>query len=86
MKQRKVVSGYGSGDIYKFRIVRNFHIGYTGNMEKRKNQRGKIQQIYENNSDGQEHSFGSSHEIKWGKLDNTAHLFPVIAGEGMSNV
>ncbi len=25
-------------------------------------------------------------EIKWGKLDNTAHLFPVIAGEGMSNV
>lgn len=27
-----------------------------------------------------------SREIKWGKLDNTAHLFPVIAGEGMSNV
>ena len=27
-----------------------------------------------------------NHEIKWGKLDNTAHLFPVIAGEGMSNV
>lgn len=25
-------------------------------------------------------------EIRWGKLDNTAHLFPVIAGEGMSNV
>ena len=25
-------------------------------------------------------------EIKWDKLDNTAHLFPVIAGEGMSNV
>ena len=25
-------------------------------------------------------------EIKWGKLDNTAHLFPVIAGEGMTNV
>lgn len=25
-------------------------------------------------------------EIKWDKLDNTAHLFPVIAGVGMSNV
>lgn len=28
----------------------------------------------------------SSREIKWDKLDNTAHLFPVIAGESMSNV
>ena len=27
-----------------------------------------------------------SKEIKWDKLDNTAHLFPVIAGVGMSNV
>lgn len=27
-----------------------------------------------------------ANEIKWDKLDNTAHLFPVIAGEGMSNV
>lgn len=25
-------------------------------------------------------------ELKWDKLDNTAHLFPVIAGESMSNV
>lgn len=25
-------------------------------------------------------------EIKWDKLDNTAHLFPVIAGESMTNV
>ena len=24
--------------------------------------------------------------IRWDKLDNTAHLFPVIAGESMSNV
>ena len=24
--------------------------------------------------------------IKWDKLDNTAHVFPVIAGETMSNV
>lgn len=27
-----------------------------------------------------------SREIRWDKLDNTAHLFPVIAGESMSNV
>ena len=25
-------------------------------------------------------------DIRWDKLDNTAHLFPVIAGEAMSNV
>ena len=24
--------------------------------------------------------------IRWDKLDNTAHLFPVIAGESMTNV
>ena len=24
-------------------------------------------------------------DIRWDKLDNTAHLFPVIAGERMSN-
>lgn len=29
---------------------------------------------------------GTAREIKWDKLDNTAHLFPVIAGESMSNV
>ena len=29
-----------------------------------------------------EQSYDGSHEVKWGKLDNTAHLFPVIAGEG----
>ncbi len=27
-----------------------------------------------------------SKDIRWDKLDNTAHLFPVIAGENMSNV
>ena len=27
-----------------------------------------------------------SRELKWDKLDNTANLFPVIAGESMSNV
>ena len=25
-------------------------------------------------------------EIRWDRLDNTAHLFPVIAGDSMSNV
>ena len=25
-------------------------------------------------------------DLKWDKLDNTANVFPVIAGEGMSNV
>lgn len=29
---------------------------------------------------------GTAREIRWDKLDNTAHLFPVIAGESMSNV
>ncbi|MCD8324167.1 MAG: hypothetical protein LUC32_04330 [Clostridiales bacterium] len=29
---------------------------------------------------------GRSKEIRWAKLDNTAHLFPAIAGEGMTNV
>ncbi len=28
----------------------------------------------------------SEHYTKWDKLDNTAHLFPVIAGEDMTNV
>lgn len=28
----------------------------------------------------------ASREIRWDRLDNTAHLFPVIAGESMSNV
>ncbi len=70
--------------MYKFRIVRIFQMGYTKYMGKKRKR--KIQQIYENNSGIQEDSYDSSHEIKWGKLDNTAHLFPVIAGEGMSNV
>ena len=25
-------------------------------------------------------------QIRWDKLDNTAHLFPSIAGESMTNV
>lgn len=33
-----------------------------------------------------EHRYGTNEKIRWDKLDNTAHLFPVIAGESMSNV
>ncbi len=38
------------------------------------------------NTDGHGHEYDRSGEIPWGKLDNSAHLFPAIAGEGMSNV
>lgn len=30
--------------------------------------------------------YDRSHEVRWEKLDNTAHLFPAIADTGMSNV
>lgn len=33
-----------------------------------------------------EHRYGTNAKIGWDKLDNTAHLFPVIAGESMTNV
>lgn len=33
-----------------------------------------------------EHRYGTNTVLGWDKLDNTAHLFPVIAGESMSNV
>lgn len=39
----------------------------------------------ENNSINKKHRRVQK-EIRWDKLDNTAHLFPVIAGESMSNV
>ena len=31
-------------------------------------------------------TYFSERDIKWDKLDNTANLFPVIAGEDMTNV
>lgn len=70
----------------KFRIVRIFQMGYARNMGKRRNKKEKLQKVYKNRSEEQESTYNGSQEIKWGKLDNTAHLFPVIAGEGMSNV
>lgn len=33
-----------------------------------------------------ERRYGTNAKIGWDRLDNTAHLFPVIAGESMSNV
>lgn len=42
----------------------------------------KIDTIKENNFSGRL----QPRDIRWDKLDNTAHLFPVIAGEKMSNV
>lgn len=33
-----------------------------------------------------EHRYGTDTTIGWQKLDNTAHVFPVIAGEDMTNV
>ena len=38
--------------------------------------------IYEKQSKG----VPTNRDIRWDRLDNTAHLFPVIAGESMSNV
>ena len=34
----------------------------------------------------EEEKFRRNIDIRWDKLDNTAHVFPVIAGEAMSNV
>lgn len=36
--------------------------------------------------DGMKRTKESKRTLKWDKLDNTAHLFPVIAGEEMTNV
>lgn len=45
------------------------------NKETRKEERRKKKESFYNDA-----------EIWWDKLDNTAHIFPVIAGESMSNV
>lgn len=44
-------------------------------MSKAERRKKRDNRIYERNK-----------EIKWDKLDNTAHLFPVIAGTGVTNV
>ena len=46
-----------------------------GKEEKRKAKKAKKQEIKET----------SRKQLRWDKLDNTANIFPVIAGEGMTN-
>ena len=38
------------------------------------------------NKDKTKKAYSASRNIRWDKLDNTANLFPVIAGESMTNV
>ncbi|MCD8151392.1 MAG: hypothetical protein LUE92_17990 [Clostridiales bacterium] len=58
--------------------------------KKQKSKRNKKQQFetehLKEKSDAAGHVYDNSHEIRWAKLDNTAHLFPAIAGESMTNV
>lgn len=42
--------------------------------------------VYFGDSMKKKKSYFSEHDIGWDKLDNTANLFPVIAGEDMTNV
>lgn len=43
-------------------------------------------QINETSESEKKNSKTTPKDIRWDRLDNTAHLFPVIAGESMSNV
>lgn len=49
----------------------------TDTVSVENNEKKKIQNIK---------AASTTREIRWDQLDNTAHLFPVIAGESMSNV
>ena len=56
-------------------------------MKQAKKQEKKTEKKTEQKTDKREEQYRRKHvDIKWDKLDNTAHLFPVIAGESMSNV
>lgn len=52
---------------------------------KKKNTKAPAEETKKERSDEKKNR-GASREIRWDRLDNTAHLFPVIAGESMSNV
>lgn len=54
--------------------------------KKRERQERKRERIFYKEALKKEHRYGINADIGWDKLDNTAHLFPVIAGESMSNV
>ena len=53
--------------------------------EKKKHERRQEKRRYKE-ALRREHRYGTNEQIRWEKLDNTAHLFPVIAGEDMTNV
>ena len=52
---------------------------------KEKQERRKERRMYRE-ALRREHRYGTNAAIGWEKLDNTAHVFPVIAGEDMTNV
>ena len=52
---------------------------------KKKNKKKTEQSKKINNVTKQKNTYRHSRKIRWDKLDNTAHLFPVIAGESMTN-
>lgn len=54
--------------------------------ELRKEKKRKKQKEKEKTKNSEETIYGKDAPVKWDKLDNTANLFPVIAGEHMTNV
>lgn len=59
----------------------------NGGEHLQKNARGKHTEKKEETLQGRKRKEKMlEHTIRWDKLDNTAHLFPVIAGESMTNV
>ncbi len=55
-------------------------------QKKREKQERKAERARYKEALRKERRYGTNTEIGWDRLDNTAHLFPVIAGESMTNV
>jgi len=55
-------------------------------MRKKSSDSADIEKNKEKKVEKKPNLASTNREIRWDKLDNTAHLFPVIAGESMSNV
>ena len=53
--------------------------------KKEKDKMNKETEAVKNTQSRRSHKRRNSHIPRWDKLDNTAHLFPVIAGESMTN-
>lgn len=69
----------------------NYHMDKDRKQEKKQEKKLKKQALKKERRKykealKKEHRYGTNENIRWDKLDNTAHLFPVIAGESMSNV